>query len=122
VQYTGKVEQLKNGAASVTVAASQTASVLADPFDISGYDAEFLILDVTISAITVTNAISVILQDTLDGVYWENRLTITPTATGTAPMFHQFDSNGGTLRPRCRLVATTGDTLTVTEVRRTKRG
>jgi hypothetical protein len=112
-----------SAAATEVEAGASATTVLSEVFRLSSRDAEQLLIDVEVSAITSTTAITLVLQDSTDLSTWNNQDTLVVTTTGRKSLAHFAAAANPILRPYCRLVVTTdtSDAITVTSVIRTSR-
>lgn len=118
------VEQLLNSEA-VSVAASQTNTVVSNPFEIDSESSMLFSCQVHASAVTGTAGI-VKIQHSLDGTNWTDvdatNAKVTLTAAGYYPL--SLNGYGSTMSPKmplfrnCRFVVTTtsADTCTIASI------
>ena len=111
-----------NGA-SVSCLASSTTPIT-EVLRVSGADSFNQLVRVTVSAITVTNAIAVVLQDSPDGSVWSTVKTTALSATAKYELELNVQNGSDTaMWPLMRVVVTTGvgDTATISSCLITRR-
>jgi hypothetical protein len=109
--------------ASVSCLASSTTPVTTI-LKVSGADSLNQLVRVTVSAITVTNAIAVVLQDSPDGSTWSTVKTTALSATTNYELELNVHNGSDTaMWPMMRVVVTTGvgDTATISSCLVTRR-
>jgi hypothetical protein len=121
-----KMESVLLRGTAQDVAESSTKTAVSKVFTISAEDSLNMIVELTASAATGT--VDVILQDSMDGTTWNDKkaTTIASATTVSIKLTVADETNDAQylpLRPLGRVVVTTagGETITVSEVRRTMR-
>lgn len=108
---------------SVSCSESSTTPIT-EVFKMSGADSKNFLMRITVSAITVGTAISVVLQDSPDGINWS---TVKSTSISATTRYEQevnlFNGTDTAMWPLARIVVTTGsgDSATISSCLITRR-
>jgi hypothetical protein len=126
VRHYTSVQLMPNG--SVTVPADTEGHQVVAAFNITARDAENMVIDLTLGAITGEGNMSLEIQDSFDGVVWDSRNSTAFTHSATPGSFmtliQDLATEGMILRPRVRVVGSTnaGVSFVVTSAVRSYRG
>jgi len=120
------VVNILKGGVPVSVAASQTNSAISDVVQISSYNSGALVVELTISAITVAAAVTAKIQHSMDGTNFVDvgtpgNLALTTTGRAVIDLWGPLAADAAVLpiRPYMRVVVTTGagDSVTFSAIK-----
>jgi len=103
-------EDLLINKTQIAVGASETDTPITNPFRISAEDSKALMVNVVCTSVTVTNAITANLQDSVDGgVTWADVKTVAIAGNGTVEIeINAHDGSDTLVHPLARITVDSG--------------
>ena len=103
-------EDLLINKTQVAVGASETDTLIANPFRASAEDSMALMVNVVCTSVTVTNAITANLQDSIDGgTTWADVKTVAIAGNGTVEIeVNAWDGGDTIMHPLLRVTVDSG--------------